>query len=298
MRLAQERGLLPTTLGSAEIQELTLRLKQRAFFSARTANLQYLDKLKKLVDRAVKGEGINNDLAQLRIEARQMLAQLGYTPEGGFPGDVELGIPPATAGSLRDLSSQKRLDLIFDTQVQQARGLGLKLRGDGRADRWPAWELVRVAKFTSEHQREWLKRWKIAADNVDWEGVSRQAFEQGRMIALKSSPIWQALSSSALFPDGLNDDHPPFAFNSGMGWREVPLEECRGLGDLMLDGLDAKQRAFLGDQGLSEQDRHFLGKDAGSVPPPVPATPAQKQRLQMLLRLKAKFEERERRRAT
>lgn len=230
MRLAAERGLLPTEMGSAELQEMTLRLRERVFFSARTANLWYLDKLKSLVERYVKGEGRDNDLAQLRVEARRLLAQAGYTPEGGFPGDEALGIPPATAGSLRDLSSERRLNLIFQTQAQMMRGLGLKLRGHDRSDRWPAWELVRVAKFSSEHQREWLKRWKIAADNVDGAGVWRSGDSSPlRMIALKSSPVWQALGSSALFPDALNTDHPPFAFSSGMGWREVPIEESREL---------------------------------------------------------------------
>ena len=231
MRLAINRDLLPTELGSAELQEMTLSMKERVFFSARTSNLWYLDRLKALVERYVKGEGRDNDLAQLRIEARRLLAQAGYTPEAGFPGDEALGIPPASAGSLRDLSSEKRLILIYDTQAQLMRGLGLKLRGATRADRYPAWELVRVAKFNSEYQREWLKRWAIAKDNVDAVGVwSGDDSSPPRMLALKSSPIWLALGSSALFPDAVNADHPPFAFNSGMGWREVPIEEAEGFG--------------------------------------------------------------------
>ena len=52
----------------------------------------------------------------------------------------------------------------------------------------------------------------------------------GRLIALKTSPIWEALGSRFLFDDALNVDHPPFAFGSGMGWREVPLEEAQELG--------------------------------------------------------------------
>ncbi len=233
MRLAINRDLLPTELGSAELQEMTLSMKERVFFSARTSNLWYLDRLKALVERYVKGEGRDNDLAQLRIEARRLLAQAGYTPEAGFPGDEALGIPPATAGSLRDLSSEKRLNLIYDTQAQLMRGLGLKLRGATRADRYPAWELVRVAKFNSENQREWLKRWAIAKDNVESQGtlnLEPETLNSSRMIALKSSPIWLALGSSALFPDAVNADHPPFAFNSGMGWREVPIEEAEEFG--------------------------------------------------------------------
>ncbi|MGV3664272.1 MAG: hypothetical protein ACO1TE_29135 [Prosthecobacter sp.] len=230
VRLAMERRVLPLALGSAEIQEMTQRLRERLFFSARTANVYYLNWLKERVERYVQGEGRDNDLAQLRIEARLMLARLGYTPEGGFPGDDELGIPPATAGSLQDLSSERRLNLVYQTQAELARGLGLKLRGIRRMELWPAWELVRVAKFDSEHQREWLARWKKAADEINWAGVSTTAFEAGRMAALKTSPLWAALGSTALFADALNTDHPPFAFSSGMGWRELTREQTAALG--------------------------------------------------------------------
>jgi hypothetical protein len=271
MRLAIERDLLPTELGSAELQEITQRMKERVFFSARTSNLWYLDRLKALVERYVKGEGKDNDLAQLRVEARRLLAQAGYTPGAGFPGDEALGIPPASAGSLRDLSSEKRLNLIYDTQAQLMRGQGLKLRGAKRADRYPAWELVRVAKFNSEYQREWRKRWDIASDNTDAVGVLNAA----RMIAVKSSPIWLALGSSALFPDAVNADHPPFAFNSGMGWREVPLEEVEEL------GLNASS----------------LQPPASSLKPPRVLPPADAEKLARFQRIQAKFDANERRRA-
>lgn len=297
MRLASERGLLPTALGSAEIQEMTQRLRERLFFSARTSNLWYVDQLKALVDRFVKGEGRDNDLAQLRVEARELLAKAGYTPEGGFPGDAKLGIPPATAGSLRDLSSEKRLNLVFDTQAQLMRGLGMKLRGATRLDRWPAWELVRVAKFGTEHPREWLKRWAIAKDNVEAQGalnLEPETLNSGRLVALKSSPIWAAIGSSALFPDALNTDHPPFAFNSGMGWREVPLEEAQELGlltpndprpgyttaDVIDEWLWRKSRPF-------EQWRNF--KTMRSID--TPSNPADAAKLERFRKLQAKFQQ-------
>lgn len=226
VKLAQERGLLPTAMSSSELQEFTLRAKERLFFSARTTNLWYVDKLKGLVERYTQGEGRDNDLAQLRIEARKLLVQAGYTPDAGFPGDAALGIPNATAGSLRDLSSEKRLNLIYETQAQTMRGLGMKLRGMSRIESQPAWELVRYKQAREkEWERDWMKRWTIAGDNVDWQGALKD-----RMIALQTSPIWLALGSSALFNDALNVDHPPFAFNSGMGWRAVGFRECEKIG--------------------------------------------------------------------
>jgi hypothetical protein len=282
VKLAQERGLLPTTLGSEQIQALTLRMKERVFFSARTANLQYLDALKKLVERHVRGEGRDNDLAQLRIEARKLLAQLGYTPEGGFPGDAELGIPPATAGSLRDLGSDKRLGLIFDTQAALARGLGMKLRNLARAEAFPSIELVRIKDARRlDWRRDWLARWKIAADNVDWVGVSRQAFDQGHMIALQSSPVWAALGSSALFPDALNVDYPPFAFNSGMGWRFVGFKESEQW------GLSTAQPDAAAPAETPSLVGAYLDAPTSAAVPAAAADPA---RLARLKKLRAKFD--------
>ena len=50
------------------------------------------------------------------------------------------------------------------------------------------------------------------------------------MIARKGATIWEELGSAAIFDDALDTDHPPFAFNSGMGWRSVPRAECIRLG--------------------------------------------------------------------
>lgn len=53
---------------------------------------------------------------------------------------------------------------------------------------------------------------------------------KGRMIALKDAEVWSAIGDPALFPDAIGVDHPPFAFESGMGWREILGSEARELG--------------------------------------------------------------------
>jgi len=58
----------------------------------------------------------------------------------------------------------------------------------------------------------------------------------GRMIALKADPVWGELGSYGNFDDALGVDHPPFAFNSGMGWREITRAECVALGVVGPDG--------------------------------------------------------------
>ena len=228
--LARERGLLPSSMTARETAELAATLEGRAFWSARTTHASYLRDLKKLVERWVSGEGYNNDLGRLRMEARALLVRYGYNPEQGFPGDEAMGVPPATPGSLRDLGSEIRLNLIMDTQAALARGLGQKLRGLSRLDTAPAWELVRYTSKAAP--RDWPERWQQAVDNVSGAGV--YSF-RGRMVARKDSPVWAALGSRALFEDALDVDHPPFAFNSGMGWRETFASDLSGV-DLIAPG--------------------------------------------------------------
>jgi len=51
------------------------------------------------------------------------------------------------------------------------------------------------------------------------------------MIALKDSPIWQALGDGAGgYRDTLGNPYPPFAFSSGMAWRGVRRERCIEMG--------------------------------------------------------------------
>ena len=52
-----------------------------------------------------------------------------------------------------------------------------------------------------------------------------------RFIALKTSPIWQALGDGAGgFRDTLGNPYPPFAYSSGMAWVAVDRETCERLG--------------------------------------------------------------------
>lgn len=221
VELARARGILPTSLGTAEIRDLSRDLLDRSFWSARTSHEIYLTKLKALVERYVLGEGYNNDLAQLRIEARKLLVSAGYTPEHGFPGDAELGIPPARPGSLQDLSSERRLNLIYETQAALMRGKGQKLRGLDRMEQFPAWELIRLE--TRRAPRDWVTRWETAgAPLVHVDGLTR-------LIAPKDAEVWSVLGDSALFKDALNVDHPPFAFGSGMGWEEVDFRDWEAI---------------------------------------------------------------------
>ena len=237
-RLAQKR-VLPTGLSSAELRrEWPEALRRRSLFSARTTKAailqEYQDKLAELL------QGKTN-IATARMEMQQLIDALGYTPEHGFAGDEVHGIPPAERSSLRDLSSRKRVDLVLTTNLRQMANYGFWKQGqsDFALFAYPCYEMVRIyprniprglrlAKGALEHVEgeDWPSR---------WETIGGTFYGLERMIARKDDEIWGRLGDSAIFPDALDTFLPPFAFNSGYGWREVDRAEAINLGVIQED---------------------------------------------------------------
>ena len=92
--------------------------------------------------------------------------------------------------------------------------------------------------------RDWELRWQDALDACGDEKASDCFDETGRMVALKSSPIWQALGDGeGGYTDTLSNPYPPFAFESGMGWESVSREEAEELG-LIEPGEEVKPAEF------------------------------------------------------
>ena len=220
---AMKRGILPTWMGSAELDELELAIKERAVFSARTTNAVYLEALHEKIGRLL-ANGYDGDQAKLRLELKQLLAELAYNPETGFPGDAALGIPAARAGSLQDISSDKRINLILDTQLELMAGKGQEQRGLSKEalDLFPAWELVRIKE--ARVPRDWFTRFKQAGGRVLEDADGRK-----RLVAHKLDEVWSVLGDRSLFKDALDVSHPPFAFGSGMAWQAIEQAEWDSL---------------------------------------------------------------------
>ena len=78
----------------------------------------------------------------------------------------------------------------------------------------------------------------------------------GRMIALKGDPIWGELGAYENFQDALGVDHPPFAFNSGMGWQEIDKGEVARLG---IRGPNGETAAEFHGQSGKDRPRTLAG---------------------------------------
>ncbi len=248
-RLARGRKVLPSALSSAELrEEFSAAVRERSVFSARTTSLVYLEIQRRAIDDLLRGEVETVDAggqpwtksigqAETRLRLKQALAALRYDPEAGHFGTPEdAAIPPAERGSLQDLSSDRRLDLIIDVQRLRWQSAGQLERGMAPAvlHAFPAWELSGTA--AAEPRQDWPARWLAAGGVFYGPG-------QDRMIAAKDSPVWQRLGSLEDYPDGIDGGLPPFAFGSQRGWQAVARQECTALGVVLDDAAEGLQGA-------------------------------------------------------
>ena len=226
------RDIMPTDLDSDGIRQLDAALRNQSFFSATTTNeylLQlYRDRIAGILHPVPADGQATTDFspAYVRQAVKDLLAEIGFQPE------------PDQRGTIQDLSSDARINLVIQTNVDLARGQGLWIANQNPAilDEWPAQELFRAE--SREQPRKWLERWREAgAPTGDPIGTGWTITPDERLIALKNHDIWNWIGSSDLFDDALDVIWPPFAFNSGMWVRDVDRAETETYG--LLDTGDA-----------------------------------------------------------
>lgn len=214
-----ERTPLGSRMRTAEWARVPVELRERAFFSAGVEDVRFLQEAQDRILRRVAlqrsrgGEGVQMDRARFIDEMKRVTAELGLRPDR----------EDSARGGLQDVGSARRLGLIWDTQVQMAEGYS-KWKMDQDPDLLeaaPAQQLIRVRE--RREKRPWPDRWNAAvatlgenttARRVDWD---RNPNSLPRMVALKTDPVWAAISRFAV-------PWPPFDFGSGMGLRNIRRE--------------------------------------------------------------------------
>ncbi len=202
------KQILPTELRTDMLSTISPEVRERAMFSAGVTNAEFLQEAHDSIGDLVTGRV---DRATKRAGLKTLLGRLGYAPAEG------------EAGSITDLSSDRRLNLILDTGLQQAQGYGQWKQGQDSAilDQWPANELIRVRD--SLHPRDWQQRFRDACEEVGDQDALRVLEETDRMVALKNSRVWSALSR-------FGTPYAPYDFNSGMDDSDVDRDEAISLG--------------------------------------------------------------------
>jgi hypothetical protein len=225
---ARLRGLMPNGLSSEELSRLPAAIREQSVFSAGVVEVGFLQKVRELSGRiasgVARGPGDYMDKPTMRLELKRELQAIGYEPEA------------EDAGSIKDLRTDMRLNLIIDMQVGFAQGFGQALQQttEGALLLFPCWEFVRLepretprgyvrvnGNLKELNPHYWLTQWRKAGAPAFAEASARQAGT--RMIARKDDGIWTRISRFGV-PYGPPD------FNSGWGRRQVRRSECERLG--------------------------------------------------------------------
>lgn len=192
-----QKALVTSDIGSEQWNSIQAGLRDRAFFSARVAEVRFLDAMRSQIAESLSG---NLSQSEFRKAVREMLTHGGY--DAG-----------ENRGTIKDLMTKARLDLIFDTNRKMAQGYVQHLQAttDGALAAFPAYELLRAEP--RKMPRNWPAIWQQKGGTL----------YQGRMIAPKTDPIWTRISRFGL-------PYPPFDYNSGMDIFSVSRSECLALG--------------------------------------------------------------------
>lgn len=212
MQTRAARAILPTDLSSAMLRQLPRAVRERAIFSAGVQNVDFLQRAREGIDAIVAG---STNAATQRTALRELAEKF----------------------DLDALTKDARLNLILDTQTKMANGFGGWIEGQHPSVllAWPAQEFYRAED--RKEPRDWPARWEDVGGEF-YPGDSD--YPEGRMIALKNDPIWEALSAFGL-------PYAPFDFNSGMDLRDIDRDEAVDLGVLDEDGMEESE-----ERGLNE----------------------------------------------
>ena len=197
------KSVVGSRLRSADWAQMPIALREGAFFSSGVEQVRTLSAMREKLVQAAQ---------QVRTDGLLM-------NKGRFVADMrqQLGAAPGDSGDLTDITSVRRLELIWNFQQADAHAFASRkadLDPDA-LDAFPAYRLIRVEG--RRVPRDWFTRWGAAGSESGWVGASRTT-----MVALKTSPIWQQLSR-------FGRPWPPFDYGSGMGLDDVDRDEAESL---------------------------------------------------------------------
>jgi hypothetical protein len=221
------KTIIGSRLRSDEWAGVPVALREEAMFSSTVEDLRVLSAMREKIlqglEQARPG-GTGMDGARFAADLRNLM--------GAAPGD---------SGDLTDITSTRRLSLIWNFQVASANAkAAYKADLDPNLlDAFPGYRLIRVE--SRRVPRDWYERWGEAGAAVGWEGASKT-----ELIALKTSPIWTALSR-------FGRPTPPFDFQSGMGWEDIDRAEAEALGLLPKNQSPAARLQMLRDASAKQQ---------------------------------------------
>jgi len=209
IRKVGQKSVVGSRLNSAEWSKVRVGLRDRAYFSATIESARWLQRSKSFLDYFISGAREESGAGGTMLKAgsrAQFVKELRQ-----FAIDEGLGpLDPADEGTIKDIRSERRLSLIFNTQIQAAHDYGFWLQGmdEDVLNEFPAQRFIRVQGVG-----------KPRPIHRQWEGEVR----------LKTDlEFWLMLNDPK--DGGFGVPHGPWGFGSGMGVEDVDRDEAEMLG--------------------------------------------------------------------
>lgn len=189
-------GRLPGEINSEEQSRIRRSIREQAIFSAKVHKTRILEGIRETTEKVLRKE-------ISPMEARDVLR--GIVEGSGYE------VPEGLEGSIQDLTSDQRLDLIVQMNRDMARGYGRYAQAQATLDEFPFWELYR--QYARREPRDWASRWVEAGGQMI----------DGKMMAPVNSLLWVKLSE-------FGTPYPPFDWGSGMGVKRVSRKRVEEAG--------------------------------------------------------------------
>lgn len=237
IRYLQRKGLLPTTLKTAQLATLDAEIRRTATFSAQVTDASFLSRISEVINQIVDPPlepGGYMSAPKARDILRAALREIGYAAEAG------------KEGSLEDLASERRLNVIIKTNTEMAQGYGQHVEANDPLvlDAFPCQELYRAQTVEEPRQTNGGDQFSPREGYGGlfwprkWQEHGGKFYGGGRMIARKDDPVWTGISR-------FGNPYPPFDFNSGMWVMPVSRAEAVKLGVLAkTDRVQRSETAF------------------------------------------------------
>lgn len=190
---------------SAEWQDVPVALRERAFFSSQVESVRFLQRGRDAIADFLQGNKETTESGERALKTGSR-AQFVETMREFALKEGMGPIDQAAAGGLRDITSERRLGLIFNTQTRQANDYGYWRQGmdPDVLNEFPAMRFIRVQEVKQERE-------------------THLRFEN--QVYLKTDPIWSTTINEVFkVPWG------PWAWGCGHDVEDVDRDEAERLG--------------------------------------------------------------------
>lgn len=205
LHMIGDKSPIGAALSSSEWSDVPVALRQRAMFSANLENVRFLQRAQDGLGDFLAASKKTTDDGETMLKTGSRSAFIDQMRE--FALKEGMGpLDPEDAGGLKDITSERRLGLVFDTQTTQAGSYAFYKQGQNAdvINEFPAMRFIRVVDVKEP----------------------RQSHEQYQdQVYLKNDPIW-----STRINQDFNVPWAPFGWGCGHDTEDVDRDESDKMG--------------------------------------------------------------------